>query len=203
MKGLRWVRGLQLTLLFILLTGCYHPPYNNFRKNPPRFTHMFRETERSIIHNLGEFDVQYIKYGDTNILIVPTDHYFMNDSARLNELCYKGLYSITRLLKHYPCSTFYIAGFTDNVGTREHKKQLSQAQAETILTFLWANHVPACRLRAEGYGDHNSIANNHSIHGSALNRRVEIQWVSADPEGKNRCGKCEPEPDANMSMNMK
>jgi len=190
MKGLRWVSCLQLSLLFILLTGCFHPPYNNFRKNPPRFTHLFRETERNIIHNLGVFDVQYVKYGDTRILILPTDHYFMHDSARLNELCYQGLYTITRLLKRYRCSTFYIAGFTDNVGTREHKKQLSQAQAETILSFLWANHVPACRLHAEGYGDHNTLANNHSIHGSALNRRVEIQWISTDPDGNNSCGQC-------------
>lgn len=173
------VSALIIICLSSILTSCYHPPYNNFRKNPPRFTHMFRETEREIIHNLSNFDIQFVKYGDTNVLIIPTDHYFMNNSARINELCYKGLYTITRLLKLYHCSTFYIAGFTDNVGTRAHKKQLSQAQAEAIMTFLWANHVPSCRLRAEGYGDHNSIASNATIHGSALNRRVEIQWVNS------------------------
>ena len=58
-----------------------------------------------------------------------------------------------------------------------HKKTLSQAQAEAMLTFLWANGINANRLHAEGYGDSHTISDNHIIHGSAQNRRLEIQWV--------------------------
>ena len=137
-----------------------------------------KDSKRSIINELQKQDIQFVQYGDTMDLIVPTDVYFMFNSPRLNELSYPGLTNIVRLLKFYPQSPIYVAGFTDNVGSRHHKKRLSQAQAETMLTYLWANDIRAQRLNAEGYGDKNNISDNQLIHGSAQNRRIEIQWVT-------------------------
>ena len=121
-------------------------------------------------------------------LIVPVDKYFMFESPRLNEICYPGLINIVRLLKFYPYSPVYVAGFTDNVGTDRHKKLMSQAQAETMLTFLWANNVPAQLLKAEGYGQKNDVGDNQLIHGSAYNRRIEIQFFNA--LGTKICATC-------------
>jgi len=137
-----------------------------------------KESKKSIIKELQKCDIEYLQYGDTNTLIVPTDKYFMFNSPRLNQLLYPGLMNIIRLLKSYPASPVYVAGFTDNVGSRQHKKLLSQAQAETMLSFLWANGINAQRLKAEGYGDKNDISDNQIIHGSAQNRRIEIQWFT-------------------------
>lgn len=137
---------------------------------------LYKDSKPKIIKDLKKQDIEFIQYGDTRLLIVPTDKYFMFGSPRLNELCYPGLNNIIRLLKFYPKSRIYVAGFTDNVGSRYHKKMLSQAQAETMLTFLWANNIPASRLKAEGYGDKNAVSDNKLIHGSAQNRRIEIQW---------------------------
>ena len=78
---------------------------------------------------------------------------------------------------NYPDAVVFVAGFTDDVGTRHHKKMLSQAQAETMLTFLWANNIPAERLHAEGYADQYTVGDNKLIRGSAYNRRIEIQWL--------------------------
>lgn len=136
------------------------------------------ESKTQIIKELKKQDIQYVQYGDTMTLVVPTDRYFMFNSPRLNEVCYPGLTNIIRLLKLYPKSPIYVAGFTDNVGSRYHKKMLSQAQAETMLTFLWAHDIRAMRLKAEGYGDKNAISDNDLIHGSAQNRRIEIQWFT-------------------------
>lgn len=137
-----------------------------------------KDNKNTIIKDLKKQDIQYVQYGDTMTLVVPTDKYFMFNSPRLNEICYPGLNNIIRLLKFYPQSPIYVAGFTDNVGSREHKRKLSQAQAETMLTFLWANDIKAQRLKAEGYADKNDISDNHLIHGSAQNRRIEIQWLT-------------------------
>lgn len=137
-----------------------------------------KESKPKIIKDLKKRDIQFIEYGDTMTLIVPTDKYFMFQSPRLNELCYPGLNLIIRLLKLYPKSPIYVAAFTDNVGSSRHKRLLSQAQAETMLTYLWANNIQAYRLKAEGYGDKNTIAENALIHGSAQNRRIEIQWFT-------------------------
>ncbi|HAT6819990.1 TPA: OmpA family protein [Legionella pneumophila] len=140
---------------------------------------IYRDSKRKIIRDLQKQDIQYVEYGDTRTLIIPTDKYFMFSSPRLNEICYPGLNNIIRLLNFYPQSTIYVAGFTDNVGSRSHKRKLSQAQAETMMTFLWANGIAAKRLKAEGYGDKNAISDNAIIHGSAQNRRIEIQWFTS------------------------
>lgn len=137
-----------------------------------------KDSRKNIIKELKKQDIQYEQYGDTMTLIVPTDKYFMFNSPRINERCFPGLTNIIRLLKFYPQSPIYVAGFTDNVGSRIHKKRMSQAQAETMLTYLWANDIPAKQLKAEGYGDKNDISDNELIHGSAQNRRIEIQWFT-------------------------
>lgn len=132
--------------------------------------------KRSIVKDLMKCDIQFVQYGDTLTLIVPTDKYFMFGSPRLNELRYRGLQDIIALLSLYPDSQIYVAGFTDDVGTTYHKNRLSEAQAETMLTYLWANGIQAQKLKAEGYGDKNTVGDNDFIHGSAFNRRIEIQW---------------------------
>ena len=137
--------------------------------------------KRGLIRKLQKQDIQFVQYGDTMTLIIPTDKYFMFESPRLNELRYPGLINIATLLRLFPHSAVYVAGFTDNVGTRFRKKSLSQAQAETMLTYLWANGIKAKLLKAEGYGDKNTVADNELIHGSAMNRRIEIQWFNGTP----------------------
>jgi outer membrane protein OmpA-like peptidoglycan-associated protein len=134
--------------------------------------------KRGLIKTLNKEDIQFVQYGDTMTLIIPTDKYFMFESPRLNEIRYAGLLNVISLLRLYPYSKIYVAAFTDNVGTPEHKKRLSQAQAETMLSYLWANNIQAERLKAEGYGDKNTVGDNEIIHGSAFNRRIEIQWFA-------------------------
>ena len=206
------------SLLSLMLSGCFHPPYNNFQKPPPlvkravtgagvgivtgsliggtavggaigggvgatigTFAEIQHAGKPATIRDLQKNDIQFVQYGDTMVLIVPTDHYYEFNSPKLNELCFEGLNNIVKLLKLYKCSTVNVAGFTDNVGSKPHKKLLSQARAETMLTFLWANNISARRLSAEGYGDQFAIGDNHLIHGSAYNRRIEIQWENKAP----------------------
>lgn len=139
---------------------------------------LYRTNQKALLRELQSQDIMFIQYGDTMTLIVPTDRYFLFNSAELNDICYPGLNNIVRLLQSYPHSTVYVAGFTDNVGSRHHKRLLSQAQAEAMLTLLWANGIKAQLLHAEGYADQHDVGDNKWIHGSAYNRRIEIQWVN-------------------------
>lgn len=142
------------------------------------FVGIYRANKRNIINELKMQNIQFIEYGDTMTLIVPTDEYYVFDTPRLNDICYQGLNNIIKLLQFYPCSKIYVAGFTDDVGSKHHKKMLSQARAETMIAFLWANNIAAKYLKAEGFGDKNSIGDNRWIRGSAYNRRIEIQWFN-------------------------
>lgn len=202
-------------LMICLLSGCFHPPYNNFRPDHRVARRaaggaafgtaagaltsgtlsgaliggviggtigaaigIHKDSKPSLVKALNKQNIDFVEYGDTMTLYVPTDKYFMFESPRLNEICYPGLNNIVRLLKLYPQSPVYVAAFTDNVGSRRHKRYLSQAQAETMLSYLWANNIQAYRLKAEGYGDKNTVSENALIHGSAQNRRIEIQWFT-------------------------
>ncbi len=205
-----------LSLMSFSLSGCFHPPFNNFK--PYNRTYMpaatgaavgsaavavvsgpilagtaigggtgavislYKDSKHAIINDLPKYDIQYIAYGDTITLVVPTDRYFQFNSARLNDICYPGLVKLIKLIKFYPgCCPIYVAAFTDDIGSRYHKRRLSQARAETMLTFLWANGIPAQRLVAEGYSDKHPVGDNKLIHGSAHNRRLEIQILNACP----------------------
>ncbi len=137
------------------------------------------DSKRQILKEIFRSDIQFISYGDTMTLVIPVDKYFLFNSPRLNEACYPGLLHVIRLLRFYPHCAIYVAGFTDNVGCFCHKNLLSQAQAETMLTFLWNHDIPAELLKSEGYGDKFPISDNKLIHGSAQNRRIEIQWFSS------------------------
>lgn len=139
---------------------------------------LFRQTPQEVIGELKKQDIQYVEYGDTHLLVIPTDRYFEVNTHRFSDQCYLGLMNVTRLLRFYPCSMFYVAGFTDEIGMRSKKDKLSQSRADAIITFLWAHDVRAYNLRAEGYGDKFSVGDNHLIHGSAFNRRIEIQWIN-------------------------
>jgi outer membrane protein OmpA-like peptidoglycan-associated protein len=148
---------------------------------------LYRNNLQSLIKEMQGQNMQYIAYGDTMTLIVPTDVYYQFNSARLNDLSYPGLNNIVKLLSYYPSSPVFVAGFTDNEGSRYHKKRLSDAQAETMLTFLWANNIPAQLLHAQGYGDQHDIGDNHWIRGSAYNRRIEIQWFHGSRRAQPLC----------------
>lgn len=204
------------SLMSLFLSGCYHPPYNNFKpynsmpKNAAKgvgigavvgvvasqassglipgaaiaggvagtMVSLYKDSKPSIIRELYKEDIQYVEYGDTMTLIVPVDRYYVFNTPQLNDICYPGLINIVKLLKLYSHSPIYVAGFTDNIGSRHNKKMMSQAQAETMVTFLWANGIQSQRLAAEGYGDKNNVSENSIIHGSAQNRRIEIQWFN-------------------------
>jgi outer membrane protein OmpA-like peptidoglycan-associated protein len=173
-------RLLYVSLLSWMLTGCFEPPFNNFKPDhrpigPGSFSSQTRE--RALIKLLKPQAIEYIRYGDLRTLIIPTDRYFVFDTAHLNDINYKGLNTMVSLIQTLPYNTIYVAGFTDNVGSRAHKDQLSQARAEAIVTFLWANNINAELLKAEGYGETHPIGDNRLIHASAYNRRIEVQWT--------------------------
>lgn len=181
--------------IFLLLNSCYKPPYNHFQSpsdsvgpiraigetlNNARLS-LYKDNRRPLLEDLKASQIQYIKYGDTITLILPTDIYFLFNSARLNQVCYPGLACLVKVVKSFPKCPIYVAGFTDNVGSRTHKKKLTQARAEAMVTFLWGHGIASRRLHPEGYGDEYSVSNNKLIHGSAQNRRIEIQILTQCP----------------------
>lgn len=132
---------------------------------------------RKLTEHVKNGNIQIVNEGHRITLIVPTDKYFVFDTAKLNEMRYAPLVDTAMLIKCFPNATIYVAGFTDDVGNYEHKRILSKERAQAIVSFLWTQGISERKLKAQGYGQRYAHANNDLIHGSALNRRVEIQWA--------------------------
>lgn len=66
-----------------------------------------------------------------------------------------------------------LAGYTDNVGSKEKNYSLSMQRAATVAAEL-GNKCPQLKVRTSGRGDQDPIADNGTEAGRQLNRRVEV-----------------------------
>lgn len=68
-----------------------------------------------------------------------------------------------------------VEGHTDNVGTEENNKKLSQRRADAVAAALRELGISSKRLRATGYGESTPIGDNATAAGRASNRRIVIR----------------------------
>jgi outer membrane protein OmpA-like peptidoglycan-associated protein len=89
------------------------------------------------------------------------------------------LTNIVEILKAYPAVKLKIGGYTDNTGTPEANKKVSQARAEGVMKALVGMGVAADRLEAEGFGPEFPVCPaNDTDECKAKNRRISVR-VSA------------------------
>jgi OOP family OmpA-OmpF porin len=85
---------------------------------------------------------------------------------------------VVKLLKSNPGLNLKVEGHTDDVGTPDYNKSLSDARAKSVVGALRAQGIADKRLDAIGYGEDKPIADNGSDAGRAQNRRVELVKTS-------------------------
>ncbi len=89
------------------------------------------------------------------------------------------LSQMAAIIKKYPENVLTIKGYTDNTGTPEKNKTLSEARATAVREELIKGGVPAGTINVLGMGPENPISDNKSADGRKANRRVEIE-ITAD-----------------------
>jgi outer membrane protein OmpA-like peptidoglycan-associated protein len=70
-----------------------------------------------------------------------------------------------------------IGGHTDNVGSDEENRRLSEQRAQTVVSYLIEAGIETSRLVAKGYGETEPIASNDSEDGRSKNRRTEMKII--------------------------
>jgi len=75
-------------------------------------------------------------------------------------------------------------GHTDSVGSDAYNQRLSLARAESVKAYLVSKGVDRQRIRTEGRGESQPVADNATAEGRAKNRRVDIEVVEARPAAK-------------------
>ncbi len=103
---------------------------------------------------------------------------FVTGSASLKPESQGTLREVSRSLLAYPDVKVEIRGYTDNVGSADTNRNLSQRRALAVRDFLIQMGVMPSRLTAVGYGPDNPIASNDTPAGRAENRRVELHRVN-------------------------
>ena len=106
-------------------------------------------------------------YGKT--ILFNTGKYTFQESS------YAVLDNIVRIMNEYPTAKFHIAGYTDSTGSDKINIPLSDNRANAVKVYLIEKGVDSSRLSSQGYGSANPIADNKTVKGRELNRRVEIQ----------------------------
>ena len=81
---------------------------------------------------------------------------------------------IASLLKANPDLRVSIEGHTDNTGTPQGNKSLSDDRAKAVVAAVVGQGVEASRMSAVGWGQDRPVADNATEEGRAKNRRVEV-----------------------------
>jgi outer membrane protein OmpA-like peptidoglycan-associated protein len=84
------------------------------------------------------------------------------------------------LIRHTEIKRIEVQGHTDNSGTAEHNKALSEDRAEAVKNWLSVHGVPLERLLARGYGQSRPLAPNVTAANRSQNRRVQFIILEKD-----------------------
>lgn len=103
---------------------------------------------------------------------------FQPGSAVLNKTSNTQLDSMVAILKANATMKVEIAGYTDNSGSEEANKTLSEKRAKAVYDYFIAKGINASVLSYKGYGLTNPIADNNTEAGKIKNRRIEIKILS-------------------------
>lgn len=101
--------------------------------------------------------------------------YFDTGSDRIRPESSATLREIGTMLKEHPDLSLTIEGHTDNVGSAESNRTLSEQRAAAVRRFLVDTYaIDAARLTAKGLGQSRPAGPNDTPEGRQNNRRVEL-----------------------------
>ena len=119
--------------------------------------------------------VSVTRVGDTVILNMPGNVTFATDSSDISADFYSVLDSVALVIVEFEKTYVDVIGHTDSTGSEEYNQQLSVARASSVARYLESQKVLAERILTTGMGQNSPIADNDTVEGRALNRRVEIK----------------------------
>ncbi|MCI3936271.1 sodium-translocating pyrophosphatase [Chryseobacterium aahli] len=105
--------------------------------------------------------------------------YFETGSSDLKAGSEAQLMNLAEILTAYPNLKIKLGGYTDNSGSEDANKQLSNLRAQTAKLKLLELGIAADRVEAEGYGSQYPICEaNDTDECMAKNRRIDVRVLS-------------------------
>ncbi len=156
------------------------PSGKDYALNANRTGYLFYSDNFTLSHGdytkpyLVDIPLKPIKPGEKAILrniFFDSDQYVIKSESRVE------LERLTKLLEENPKIKVQLSGHTDNTGTPEYNRVLSENRAKAVVKFLIENGIESGRLTAKGYGETQPVAKNDTEENKALNRRTEFMVV--------------------------
>ena len=107
--------------------------------------------------------------------IVLENIFYQTDRYQLEKSSIGELERIFLFLAQNPKVRIEISGHTDNTGSEQYNKTLSENRAKAVAEYLIGKGIAADRIVAKGYGFDKPVADNQSEEGRAKNRRTELK----------------------------
>lgn len=99
---------------------------------------------------------------------------FATNSADLQDAARQNLTILAASMKNNPDSDLLIVGHTDATGSDSYNQTLSERRAASAKAFLVSQGVAESRIKSEGRGETEPIADNETEAGRDANRRIEV-----------------------------
>ena len=112
--------------------------------------------------------------GDDVVLNMPGNVTFDVNRSDLRPSFHSVLDSVGLVLKEYDQTLIDVTGHTDSTGSVEYNMSLSERRASAVETYLTAAGVEPVRIYTMGVGPHYPVADNGTVNGRQMNRRVEL-----------------------------
>ncbi len=101
--------------------------------------------------------------------------FFDHDSTQLKSGAIANLQAIAESMKgNLGVSTVYVMGHTDDSGNKEHNKNLADARAREVVSYLASRGISMDQIKQSGFAADRPLASNATPEGRQLNRRVDV-----------------------------
>lgn len=118
-----------------------------------------------------------IKAGES---IVLKNIFFDTGSITLRNESKSEIDRLVVLMNNSPKIKVEIAGYTDNIGSKDSNLRLSEQRAESVMNYMVSQKIPSSRIVFKGYGGDSPIDSNDTKEGRQNNRRTEFKVVSVE-----------------------
>ncbi|MCB9448536.1 MAG: OmpA family protein [Flavobacteriales bacterium] len=118
--------------------------------------------------------------------IILDNIYFDIDSSVLLSNSFPQMNKLVEYLNSHPSIHIEISGHTDNTGTDEHNKQLSEDRAKSVADYLYKHGVKEERVKWQGLGSSVPAATNATEEGRKENRRISFTLSNYDSDSEHK-----------------
>ena len=130
-------------------------------------------------------DVTEVDGGEAILVNLPDGVTFDVGSAVIQPNFRSTLDSVSSNLVQYPNSIIDVYGHTDSTGSDAFNQRLSEQRAQAVTNYMVSRGVANARVRWQGFGETQPVADNTTEFGRSRNRRVEIKIIPFDQQDVN------------------